>query len=227
MPDPLQVYERALTPGRAAAIHERSLDMLMSPGCHLALFARWLLRYSAHSAPLTRRLESWSALSAIVAADAYAAAGWLRDRGHPHPDVTGLLAHRSLASARELIDLYRQADGHPAIHYETAQFWYAAGPALLLNCERAFGPDARSLGGLAVPAGRSGQLARIWRRELGNALVAEPARLPAMISTGRTTVRAYTAFIAECLQLADADLPSPLAPQPRALRAGEDGSGRR
>ena len=215
MTDPMHTYETALAVPRLAVTRDLSLAMLTSPGCQTQLFARWLLRFSAHSVTLTRELEHRDCVKSAVAEGIHAIDRWLVDHLHSHADIASLLDAQLLASARRYVFLHEDtaAGSEPrcraAIQYEFAQLWLGIGPDLLHNCDRTFGADARYHAAITEQVDLAGKRFPIKRRYVTDSLNEARTLLPAMIDTGQQALALYSAFLAECLRLADADLDVP------------------
>src|SRR5882762_2506643 len=212
----MHTYESALAVPRLAVARDLSVAMLTSPGCQTELFARWLLRFSAHSVTLTRELEDRDWAESAIAEGIRSIDCWLVDHLHGHPDVASLLDAQLLASARQYVFLQEDTAAGPeprcqaAIQYEFAQLWLGIGPDLLHNCHRTFGTDARYHAAIAEQVEVAGERLPINRWYVANSLDETGNLLPAMIDAGQQTLVRYAAFLAECLQLADADLDVPL-----------------
>jgi len=214
MNDPMQAYEAALTQHRLAIGRESWITTLSSPGWQAQLLARWLLRVTAHTVTLAEQLDH-----RVVGVDRQAMIGeaqaidcWLTAHRYYHPDATALLAAPLLPGAREFVLLYEDvaAGPHPqchlAIRYEFGQLWLRIGPNVLQGCDRTFGADTRCYAAIANQVDLAAERTPIDGRHLAESLNEGSDTLAAMVNVGQRGLALYSAFLVECLRLADADL---------------------
>ncbi|MBO4271860.1 hypothetical protein [Microbispora triticiradicis] len=238
MEEALHGYEAALEAERRLVTEERHLARLLSPDCDDSLFARWFLRFGAHSLYLTRYDGWWlpgerrrygrsepgpsektpdadrpgHESESMQVGSVRATADWWRDRHGERLDVDVLLRMPPLAGAEFYVRLCENVVHGPApccgaaIAYEVGRCLVTIGPALLANCRRVFGGDSGCFDFLAVQTGRHGDHLKSWRRHLESCLTDHPALLRRMVDTGKTALVCFAVFLAECWDLARADL---------------------
>ncbi|MGW0586218.1 hypothetical protein [Streptosporangium sp. NPDC002607] len=150
----------------------------------------------------------------MMVTDAKAIADWWQERFGEPLDTELLLAAPPLASTNFYAKLHEKVISGPrpflqlAIEYEIERLSITIGPTLLVNCQRVFGSDPACYSFLAehveLDAGRTA----FNQRQLGELLKQFPDALDLMVETGKTALTWYAAFMAECLDLAKADLES-------------------
>ncbi|XVQ82991.1 hypothetical protein ACQP2K_29670 [Microbispora siamensis] len=224
MESALDRYEAAMEPERRLVAEEQVLTRLLSPGCDDRLFARWFLRFGAHSVYLTGHEGWWLAgegrghgrpghdLESMLVESVRTTADWWRDRYGERFDVELLPDLPPLAGAEFYVRLRENVTHGPApfcgvaIAYEAGRLLVTIGPALLANCRRVFGGDSGCFDFLAAQIGRRGDQVESWRRDLESCLTDHPALLWRMVDMGKSALVCFAVFLAECWDLARADL---------------------
>ncbi|MFE0423041.1 iron-containing redox enzyme family protein [Streptomyces sp. NPDC058953] len=136
--DLYDAYEAGLAPHRDLFESAEALRTVMSPDCDPALFAHWMLRYSAHGTAMTAPVESWitrageecvkrdsprlgRALKAharaeaghdgLMVADAGRIAAWIGERLGGRADAEALLGEAPLRSTHVYAGLHEEVIG--------------------------------------------------------------------------------------------------------------------
>jgi hypothetical protein len=134
---------------------------------------------------------------------------WNRTR-RPHIDAETILRSTPLYSTRKYVQLHEEVIAGPrpycqvAIEYEIERLSVVLGPAIVARCAAALGGDGYSF--LAEHVELDKGHTAFNERQLGLLLEQDDADLVPLVETGREALNCYLAFVAECAELAEADL---------------------
>lgn len=128
-----------------------------------------------------------------------------------HIDVERLLAPPATAGVARYVRLHEETLAGPspfaqiAIEYEIEQLSVTWGPHFIRTCAGVLGPDVSTCltfvhDHVALDVGHT-QFNRI---QLGRFLTAHPASLEALVTAGAAALDAYGGYLADCLELTDA-----------------------
>ncbi|MFG1876054.1 hypothetical protein ACGFIV_14575 [Sphaerisporangium sp. NPDC049003] len=144
--------------------------------------------------------------------DVRAIADWWQERFGEPVDADDLLGAAPLASANFYAKLHEQVISGPApfaqiaIEYEIERLSVTIGPTLVTSCEKIFGTGTECYSFLAEHVELDAGHTAFNRRQLDGILTGNPDAVETMIQTGRAALASYAAFMAECFELAKADL---------------------